>query len=115
MQNFSPFWDSALNTVGSLSVYNPTPDQISDNKNHVARNVAIAALVSNFDHKDVRIIMIGGQLQDLRNMPYPNSCYTNRYLIPQLMSEEEMLSVIGINHQGFYELVDKYAKPYLQT
>ena len=62
--------------------------------------------------------MCGGAPKNPGIKPYPNSrfweSYVNRFLFPQLLSEKQLKIVTSVDHQQLYELVDIYAKPFLQ-
>ena len=83
------------------------------------RNLAYQALNHNFDNRDCRYIILGGNPRDPGNAPYPQSRfwhhYVNKLLFPQLLTEEEMLVHYTVDHQTFYELVEKFAVPFIQT
>ena len=62
--------------------------------------------------------MCGGAPSDPGVATYPNNgfweSYVNRLLFPQLLTDDEIKTVFGMSHQSFYQLVEKYAIPYLQ-
>ena len=85
----------------------------------VERDAAIDTLDEPFNNRDIRRILLGGDPQDPGNQPYPNSSfwekYISRVLFPQLLSDDEMITLFGMYHQTFYGLVQEYAVPFLQT
>jgi hypothetical protein len=62
---------------------------------------------------------LGGRPQDPGTSPYPNSSYWEKYvdrlLFPQLLTDDEMHTMFGLDHQTFYGLVAEFAVPFLQT
>ena len=97
----------------------PHPDPITNNSNQAERNAAIAALNHDFNNRDIRWIILGGRPQDPGTRPYPNSSYWEKYvdrlLFPQLLTDDEMHTMFGLDHQTFYGLVAEFAVPFLQT
>ena len=95
----------------------PQPDTIRDNSMAVERTAAIVALDHHFNNRDCRIIAAGGLPRDPGNPPYQNNIhwphYINRFLFPQLMSEEELVSLFTVNHQTLYAMVQRYVLPFL--
>ena len=83
------------------------------------RNAAIAALDYAFKNRDCQYIITGGAPRDPGNPPYANNIhwehYVNRFLFPQLLTEQEMKLCYMMDHQEFYSLVNLYAVPFLQT
>ena len=85
----------------------------------VERQAAIATLDQDFKKRDCRWIITGGAPRPPGVRPYANSnhweYYTNRLLFPQLLSEDEMLTLYTVNHHNFYSLVEQFSVPFLQT
>ena len=83
----------------------------------IERNMAVGSLNHPFKNRDIRIILLGGTPRDPGIPPYQNNPhwthYLNKFLFPQLLTEEEMVSFLTVDHQELYRLVEQYAVPFL--
>ena len=70
-------------------------------------------------NKMTRHIMQGGQPCQPGQQPFPNNPnwarYVNRFLMPSLFSETEMKDMFLMTHQDFYEVRDKFVRPYVRA
>ena len=95
----------------------PQPDLITDNSLGNERQTAIGNLNHPFKNRDCRWVARGGPPRAPGVPAYPNSThwehYINRFLLPELLTNEEVKNFYTVDHQTLYTLVNEFAVPFL--
>ena len=119
------------------AVLHPDPDRFrSYDRNRLSRQAVINNLNQPFTNRDIRLalstifsiylkctvtfryILQGGMPINPGIDPYPLNKYwgknLNRLLLPAMIKEDELLSLVGCTHQELYRMSEDWGRPFIE-